>query len=90
MCWIRALLLQVLRTAQRKRCEVDLHKRLEFLYGELEPWEPKLIAANKRARLKLRKEQENYCDEPEPKVRWKENVRMAVKFWPFCSGLISL
>ena len=44
----------------RKRCVVELHKRLLFLQKELEPWEHKLQQATKRARIKLKKEQETY------------------------------
>ena len=46
----------------------DLILRLEELLGELEPWESKLLQANKKARIKLRKELETYKEEPEPPV----------------------
>ena len=54
-------------SGKRKRCEQELYDRLLYLLKELEPWEQKLLQAHKKARLKMRKEQENY-KEPEIKV----------------------
>ena len=41
---------------------VLLHNRLSYLLKELEPWEAKLNQATKRARIKLRKEVEDYVE----------------------------
>ena len=60
--------LQILRPPPRKRCVSELYERLTYLLKELEPWESKLVAANKKARIKLRKEKESYVEEPEPQV----------------------
>lgn len=50
---------------QRKRCERELHDRLELLLKELEPWEQKLIAAQRKARIKMRREMQNYVEKVE-------------------------
>ncbi len=47
-----------------------------FLLNELEPWEPKLLLANKRAKIRLRKEHESYVEEPEPKVKGHFSFRL--------------
>ena len=65
---ITVLLIQILRPPPRKRCEAELYQRLTYLLKELEPWEQKLVAANKRAKIKVRKEQENYKEEPPVQV----------------------
>lgn len=52
---------------QRKQCEIELHQRLAFLLKELEPWEQKLVQAVRRARIKLRREFDDYKEEA-PKV----------------------
>ena len=44
---------------------VLLHNRLEYLLKELEPWEAKLNQATKRARIRLRKEVEDYVEKEE-------------------------
>ena len=49
----------------RKKCEKDLLSRLLFLVKELEPWEHKLMSANRRAKLRMKKEKENYVEEKE-------------------------
>ncbi|CAH1785567.1 unnamed protein product, partial [Owenia fusiformis] len=46
----------------------ELHSRLHFLLVELEPWDQKLLQANKKARMKLRKEFEDYEEEVKPEV----------------------
>jgi len=48
-------------------CEWELHERLSSLLAELEPYEPKLIQLNKKMKIKLRKEHENYVEEPPDK-----------------------
>ena len=63
------LLLQIIQPPPRRRCEKELHDRLVYLLSELEPWEQKLQQANKKAKIRLRKEHESYVEEPEPKVR---------------------
>ena len=62
------ILFQIIQPPPRKRCEKELHDRLEYLLTELEPWEQKLLQANKRAKIRLRKQHESYVEEPEPKV----------------------
>ncbi len=62
-------MLQVIPAAPWKRCEKELYGRLAFLLSELEPWEGRLLQANKKAKLRVRKEHESYVEEPEPKVR---------------------
>jgi len=52
--------------------EVELHERLSCLLAELEPYEQKLIQLNKKMKIKLRKEHENYVEEPPD----KQQVRM--------------
>ncbi|XP_036365905.1 uncharacterized protein KIAA2026-like isoform X3 [Octopus sinensis] len=47
----------------RKRCVIELHSRLNYLLKELEPWEAKLIQANRRARRKMKREQESFKEE---------------------------
>ncbi|ELU05585.1 hypothetical protein CAPTEDRAFT_222182 [Capitella teleta] len=47
----------------RKKCEKELYESLERLLKELEPWEQKLIAINRKAKIKMRKEQEMYVEE---------------------------
>ncbi|XP_067654927.1 uncharacterized bromodomain-containing protein 10-like [Haliotis asinina] len=47
----------------RKRCEVDLHARLMYLLKELEPWETKLLQARRKARVKIRKELDEFKEE---------------------------
>lgn len=56
---------QTIKPTPRKRKEVELYDRLCYLLKELEPWEQKLIQANKKAKIKLRREHENYVPEPE-------------------------
>jgi hypothetical protein len=51
----------------RKKCEKELHERLQYLLKELEPWEQKLIQINRKAKIKMRKEQESYVEEVEPR-----------------------
>ena len=48
-------------------CEVELHEHLSCLLAELEPHEQKLMQLNKRMKIKLRKEHENYVEEPPDK-----------------------
>ena len=57
--------LQVTKPPPRKRCVVLLYNRLSYLLKELEPWEAKLTQATKRARIKLRKEVEDYVEKEE-------------------------
>ena len=66
--FISNILFQIIQPPPRKRYEKELHDRLEYLLTELEPWEQKLLQANKRAKIRLRKEHESYVEEPEPKV----------------------
>jgi len=47
--------------------EVELHERMSCLLAELEPYEQKLIQLNKKMKIKLRKEHENYVEEPPDK-----------------------
>ena len=58
-------ILQIQKPPPRKRCVVLLHSRLEYLLKELEPWEAKLNQATKRARIRLRKEVEDYVEKEE-------------------------
>jgi len=44
-------------------CEMELHERLSCLLAELEPYEQKLVQLNKKMKIKLRKEHENYAEE---------------------------
>ena len=55
---MRLLLLQT----EGDRREAELYDRLEFLLKELEPWESKLIQANRRMRLKMKKEKNSYTE----------------------------
>ena len=55
---------QIIKPSPRKKCVKELHERLIYLIKELEPWEQKLIAAHKKARIKMRKEHEAYVEEP--------------------------
>lgn len=55
---------QIQRPPPRKKNIVILHERLQYLLKELEPWESKLQQATKRARLRLRKEMEDYLLKP--------------------------
>jgi len=48
-------------------CEIQLHERLSCLLAELEPYEQKLLQLNKKMKIKLRKEHENYVEEPPDK-----------------------
>jgi len=48
-------------------CEVELHEHLSCLLAELEPYDQKLIQLNKKMKIKLRKEHENYVEEPADK-----------------------
>jgi len=52
-------------------CELELHDHLSCLLAELEPYEQKLIQLNKKMKIKLRKEHENYVDEPPDKQQVK-------------------
>ena len=52
---------------------MELYNRLKFLLEELEPWDQKLSQANRKARLKIKKELETYEEEPEPEVRIGKN-----------------
>ncbi|KAK3608519.1 hypothetical protein CHS0354_010374 [Potamilus streckersoni] len=58
---------QIIKPPPRKRCVVELHKRLSFLLTELEPWESKLVKATEKARAKMQKEYEEFQEEPEEK-----------------------
>ena len=58
---------KVIKPVPRKRCVTELFDRLVYLLKELEPWESKLIQANRKARMKMRKEHESYREEPEEK-----------------------
>ncbi|XP_045177152.2 uncharacterized protein LOC123537483 [Mercenaria mercenaria] len=66
---------QIQRPPPRKKNIMILHERLQFLLKELEPWESKLQQASKRARLRLRKEMEDYIlKPPEEKTEdWKSS-----------------
>ena len=57
--------MQVVKPIPRKKCVKELRERLLYLIKELDPWEQKLLAAHKKARIKLRKEHEAYVEEPE-------------------------
>ena len=63
--------------------EVELHERLSCLLAELEPYEQKLIQLNKKMKIKLRKEHENYVEEPPD----KQQVEMTSYYC--CLSLIS-
>ncbi|XP_014770738.1 mucin-4 [Octopus bimaculoides] len=54
---------QKVKPPARKRCVIELHSRLNYLLKELEPWEAKLIQANRRARRKMKREQESFKEE---------------------------
>ncbi|XP_041367368.1 uncharacterized protein KIAA2026-like [Gigantopelta aegis] len=62
---------KMVKPPPRKRCVIELHERLLFLLNELEPWETKLCQATRRARVKMRKEFENYKEE-EPQETLKD------------------
>ncbi|XP_071100239.1 uncharacterized bromodomain-containing protein 10-like [Haliotis cracherodii] len=51
------------KPTSRKRCEVELHARLLYLLKELEPWETKLLQARRKARVKIRKELDEFKEE---------------------------
>jgi len=59
-------------------CEVALHDRLSCLLAELEPYEQKLIQLNKKMKIKLRKEHENYVEEPPDKQQVRVLLFMSV------------
>ena len=61
---------------------MDLYERLRYVLSELEPWEQKLMAANKKARLKIRKEKETYVEEPP-----KEEVCVKLSCKLYCANL---
>ncbi|XP_070565444.1 uncharacterized bromodomain-containing protein 10-like [Ptychodera flava] len=54
----------------RKRCEVELHEVLCNLLSELEPWEARIQKAVSRNRVKLKKEWDDFREQPPP----SENV----------------
>jgi len=60
-------------------CEMELHERLSCLLAELEPYEQKLIQLNKKMKIKLRKEHENYTEEPPD----KQQVKIATYYYTF-------
>ncbi|KAL4225137.1 hypothetical protein ACF0H5_015830 [Mactra antiquata] len=63
------------RPPPRKKNVVVLHERIEYLLKELEPWESKLQQATRRARLRMRKEMEDYLMKPEDEKTqdWKSS-----------------
>ncbi|XP_050409997.1 uncharacterized protein KIAA2026 [Patella vulgata] len=61
---------KIVQPPPRKKCIVDLHDRLAFLLNELEPWESKLNAAMRKARVKIRREFEDYVEE-EASGKWE-------------------
>jgi len=61
-------------------CELELHERLTSLLTELEPYEQKLIQLNKKMKIKLRKEHENYVEEPLDKQQVIFHVITGVSF----------
>jgi hypothetical protein len=70
---------QVAAASESNVCtEVELVNRLSSLLTELEPFEPKLLQFNKKTKIKLRKEQENYEEEPadEEKVRPADHLHV--------------
>jgi hypothetical protein len=54
-----------MKPGARRRSVADLHNRLIYLLQELEPWEQKLAALQKKALIKMKKEQETYIEEPD-------------------------
>ena len=50
------------------------------LLAELEPYEQKLIQLNKKMKIKLRKEHENYIEEPPDKQQVKYSVLLLLSF----------
>ncbi|KAH3882257.1 hypothetical protein DPMN_006191 [Dreissena polymorpha] len=52
----------------RKKNVIELHERLLCLLKELEPWEGKLHQATRNARIRLRREVEEYEEPPEEKM----------------------
>ena len=54
-----------LQPSSRKGCDVDLHERFFCLLKELEPFEQRLIQVNKKKKIQMRKEHENYREQPE-------------------------
>ena len=62
----------------RKKNVIILHERLEYLLKELEPWESKLQQATKRARIRLRKEKEDYVEPVEQVSRLGVVVKLLV------------
>ncbi|XP_074660494.1 uncharacterized protein LOC141912956 [Tubulanus polymorphus] len=49
-------------------CVEELHDRLAYLLKELEPWEQKLLLANRRMKRKMKKEMEDWKEEPEQEI----------------------
>ena len=66
MCWQG-------RVDAEVACEVELHEHLSNLLAELEPYEQKLIQLNRKMKIKLRKEHENYVEEPPDKQQVGEH-----------------
>ena len=66
-CYIKCKLvaMQVQPLPARKKNIVELHERLLCLLKELEPWEPKLLQATRNARIRLRRELEDFEEPPD-------------------------
>jgi len=67
-------------------CEVELHERLSCLLAELEPYEQKLMQLNRRMKIKLRKEHENYIEEPPDKQQVRQHA-FNTNFFFFLCGM---
>ena len=65
-------------------CEMDLHQRLSYLLAEMEPYEQKLIQLNRKMKIKLRKEHENYVEEPPDKQQ--VNKLTVCLYWAHSMG----
>ncbi|XP_064634426.1 uncharacterized protein LOC135492146 isoform X2 [Lineus longissimus] len=56
----------VIKPPPRKKCVGELHERLVYLLKELDPWENKLIQANRKMRERVKKEVDEYEEPEEP------------------------
>jgi len=60
---------EAVQASTKKSPIAQLHSRLASLLIELEPYEQKLIQLNKKMKIKLRKEHENYSEDPPDKQK---------------------
>jgi len=69
-------------------CEMELHERLSCLLAEIEPYEQKLIQLNKKMKIKLRKEHENYVEQPPDKQQVNNKAWHTLPQQPLHKGLV--